>query len=185
MFAPRIASLVAALAVTAPTTLLGQSNAASELSVGDKVRVRAQHGEGRWWVGTVSDLGSDTLRIQRENSPNTLAFPYAMIGELEVSRGRGKSNFLPGLAYGALGGAVIVGSMMFLSGGDPDAYIGRTAEEKALIGAAVGGVLGAVLGGFFGALSHADRWEEVPLDQLRVGIMPQPRGFSVGVSVKL
>jgi hypothetical protein len=41
--------------------------------------------------------------------------------------------------------------------------------------------VGALLGS-----NKVDQWEEVPLDRLRLSIVPQRRGgFSVGLSVKL
>ncbi|MGD2217081.1 MAG: hypothetical protein PVJ64_10000 [Gemmatimonadales bacterium] len=168
------------LAAGAPAR--AQTDVASQVSVGDRVRVRAEHWKSSWWVGTVAALGSDTLVVRREDSTDTLAFPIATIGKLEVSRGR-KSNFLPGLAYGALGGALFFGSIGLLSGDDPeDSFIRLTAADKALIGAAFGAGLGAVLGGFFGAVSHRDRWESVPLDRVAVDLSVRHDG---GVTLSL
>jgi len=163
-------------AVSGPA--LAQTDAASELRVGDKVRLRARHGEGRWWVGTVTALSPDTLWMQRGNSPNTLGFAFATTGELEVSRGK-KPNFAPGLLYGALVGAAFFGTVGLLSGDDSDASPGEPMiewEDNAFVAAAVGGVVGAVLGGFFGALSHGDRWQAVPLDEVAVHLSPRHDG---------
>ena len=44
---------------------------------------------------------------------------------------------------------------------------------------AVGGIFGAVIG----AASGGDRWEEVPLDRLRVSVMPQQGGFGIGARI--
>jgi hypothetical protein len=43
---------------------------------------------------------------------------------------------------------------------------------------------GAAVGLVVGAFTKTDRWEEVPLDRLRVSIVPQRDGrFALGVSV--
>ena len=57
--------------------------------------------------------------------------------------------------------------------------------EGAVAGAAVGiGAVGAVVGALAGAFTKTDRWEEVPLDRLRVSFVPQrDGGFGVGLSV--
>lgn len=168
----RMALSLVLMLLVAGAPALAQTDAASQLSVGDKVRVRAQHGEGRWWVGTVTALSTDTLWMQRSNSPTTLGFAFATTGELEVSRGK-KSNFLPGLLLGTLGGAAFFGTVGLLSGGGsdespPDGMI--ELEANAFAAAAVGAAVGAVLGGFFGALSHRDRWAAVQLDRVGVDV---------------
>ena len=51
-------------------------------------------------------------------------------------------------------------------------------------GAAVVGVTGALVGLGIGALSKSERWEDVPLDRLRVSIVPLPDGrLAFGLSV--
>lgn len=173
-----LALVLVVTAASASAPALAQTDTVSAVRVGDKVRLRAEHGEGRWWVGTVTALSTDTLWIQQHKSPNTLAYRFATIGDLEVSRGR-KSNFLPGLGYGALGGGLIFGMFGALSSNDSaDSYMG----PNALIGAAVGAGLGAVLGGVLGAASHGDRWEVVPLDRADVDLFARYGG---GVTLSL
>ena len=54
-----------------------------------------------------------------------------------------------------------------------------------LIGGAGLGALGAGIGAIVGALIKTDRWEEVPLDRLRVSFVPQRGGrFALGLSVR-
>jgi hypothetical protein len=50
-------------------------------------------------------------------------------------------------------------------------------------GSVVGGVLGTALGALIGASIKTDRWEEVPLDRLRVSFAPKRDGFAFGLSV--
>ena len=43
---------------------------------------------------------------------------------------------------------------------------------------------GAGIGGLIGAFVKTDRWEAVPLDQLRVSVVPQRGGrFALGLSI--
>jgi hypothetical protein len=52
-------------------------------------------------------------------------------------------------------------------------------------GAAAGALGGLVAGALIGRLVKTDRWQEVPLDRLRVSFEPQRDGrFGLGLSVK-
>ena len=58
-------------------------------------------------------------------------------------------------------------------------------EETAMLGAAIFGFGGVVFGALIGASSQTDRWEEVPLDRVRVSLGPQRDGrFGFGASVR-
>jgi hypothetical protein len=51
-------------------------------------------------------------------------------------------------------------------------------------GALVFGAVGGFVGGGIGAMSSSERWKEVPLDRLRVSIVPLRDGrFALGLSV--
>jgi len=53
------------------------------------------------------------------------------------------------------------------------------------VGAAEGAILGTLLGLAIGAMARTDRWEEVPLDQLRVQPVATADGrFGLGVSMR-
>ena len=53
------------------------------------------------------------------------------------------------------------------------------------IGALVGGAIGAGLGAGIRLAVKSDRWEEAPLDRLRVSVLPQRGGgLGLGVSVR-
>ncbi len=52
-------------------------------------------------------------------------------------------------------------------------------------GSVIGGVLGTAFGGLIGLQIQTDRWEEVPLDRLRVGFAPRQDGsLALGLSVR-
>ncbi len=95
----------------------------------------------------------------------------------------------PSARKGAGNGFLIGGAIGFVlglaSGDDPPGWFSFTAGEKAAIGAVAFGFIGAVIGSIAGAASPGDRWEEVPLDRLRVSFRPQRDGrFAFGASVK-
>ncbi len=86
-----------------------------------------------------------------------------------------------GLLIGAFSGAFIG----LASGDDPPGFLSFTAEEKAALGAFVFGGLGGVIGLIAGTASPGERWEDVPLNRLRVSVGPQRDGrFALGASVR-
>ena len=93
---------------------------------------------------------------------------------LDASRGqksRAGIGFLVGAGVGALGAVVYCSrdASEFSDEGKCEVY-GRdfTLLITGLIGAA-----GGIVGGFVGYLIKTDRWEEVPLERLRVSLAPQ------------
>lgn len=45
------------------------------------------------------------------------------------------------------------------------------------------GLLGGTVGAVTGAFIKTDRWEEMPLDGLRVSVAPRPGGVALGISI--
>ena len=119
-----------------------------------------------------------------------MAAPWPSITRLEVTRGR-KSHGGPGAAFGALIGiplGAVVGLAIYqecVPHGPFGCLFDWGPEYSALGGALVGGLGGVVVGALIGATIETDRWEEVPLDQLRVSFGPQRDGrFGLGLSVR-
>ena len=57
--------------------------------------------------------------------------------------------------------------------------------DKTLVAAGLFALPGALLGALIGSHVRTERWEEVPLDQFRVSIVPQRDGrFALGLSVR-
>ena len=90
---------------------------------------------------------------------------------------RGAKN--GGLVLGGLGG--VLGVAMCSGASEyvcPESPVVAAALYAGVFGA-VGGIFGAVIG----AASGGDRWEEVPLDRLRVSVLQRLDGFGIGARI--
>jgi hypothetical protein len=148
---------------------------------GDRVRVTALGCGLRRFETTVEALRGDALVLPGDPSRSSNPInncPFASVTRLEVPRGR-KSHVLPGLGLGYLVGAVVGAAV---SDCEPSSSTQGICEAVPI---ALGASAGLVIGAIFGALIKTDRWEEVPLDKLRVSLVPQRDGwFALGVSVR-
>lgn len=190
MYAPRVASLVAALLLTASVDLFPQQQ--PPLVSGDRVRVS--------WLGTaplvctVVALKTDTLVLDVENLSAPVGVPLDLVKKLEV--GRQRSNAGRGALTGGLIGAA-VGAVFGLivwsdSPSDTTGFLSNEPQaidwgpEAVPVFAGILGGIGAGVGLLIGAASHSDRWEEVPLTDIRVGLSPStPDGVAVSVALRL
>jgi hypothetical protein len=109
----------------------------------------------------------------------TVTCALGAVSRLDVARGR-RSNWSRGAFLGGFVGALAgVGVGAAWSTGCrgfpcPD-------SEEVLFMGGGGLVAGALLGAGIGALVKTDRWEEVPLDRLRVSFAPKRHGrFALG-----
>ncbi len=183
MIAPTVACLAAALIFTASVDLLAQQDA--PVAPGARVRVSAPSIVNKRLVGTVVALKVDTLVVDAKGRRGPLALPLAFVTGLEVSRGR-KSNVGKGAGLGFLAGAfggAILGLVTYeeCTGFCP---VDPGAGGTALILAVVLGGVGAGLGAVIGAVIPSERWETVPLDRIRVGLIRHERlGLTVSASV--
>jgi hypothetical protein len=136
-----------------------------------------------WEVPDTDGSGEPEVRV-----------PVAFVEKLELFRGRGTSGarVAKTAVLGAAGGAIVGLVLRALSSLPPPcidwldtgACVARQEEpEPASWGIVALMATGcAVAGGLYG-LTPKDRWEEVPLDQLRVSFAPRRDGFAVGISV--
>lgn len=170
MNAPRIVSLTVALLLTASVDLLAQQN--PPVAPGDRVRVSAPSIGIERLVATVLVLKPDTV-VVRNREP--LALPIASLTKLDVSRdrkSRARFGMIIGFWVGAAAGAVIAGSLENTEDSEfPDVNPDETVGAL-LGGALLGGLAGAGLGALVGSTIKTDRWEPVPIDRLRVGVVP-------------
>ncbi len=135
----------------------------------------------------------DTLMLSGGPRSDQLAVPLTSITKLEVHRGqqpRGHTALraVGGLVSGAALGAAMVGGIglfIHFTFNPFDKDLSELELEKDMLEfAVVGGALG-MIGGILMARGLVDRWEEVPLDRLRVSFGPQRDGrFGFGASVR-
>jgi hypothetical protein len=179
MNAARIASLVAALVLAAPITLLAQQE--SLLAPGDRIRVTAPSLGVEQLVCALSAFSPDSVVV--EDRGTLLSLPLASVTKLEVYRGQqsraGKgavTGLLVGGGVGALFGLIAAGA----EGAETGYVLGG-----ALIFAGLGGGVGALVGAGVGQRRLVERWEPVLLYPSQ-GRLPPPAGprLAIGVSLR-
>jgi hypothetical protein len=144
---------------------------------GERVRVQSCTPVCQEIEGTCEAMERDTLLVRTAEQEAPVPIPVGSLLKVEVQRGQRRATLrgaTTGLLVGAGGGA--------LAGGIGDC--GEWEQSACiLIGAGFFGVAGLFVGGFIGSLVETDRWEEVPLDQLRVSVMPGRDGVALAMSV--
>lgn len=150
--------------------------------LGDRVRVWAPSVGIEGLVGTVLALQPDTIVIDNDEP---LVLAVSLLTKLEVSRGRqssARTGGIVGLIGGAVAGAVICIASKCSLTADSDESNSRSAVfvDEDLQSVALAAVLGAAagygVGVLIGSTIKVDRWEEIPLDMLRVTRAPRPGG---------
>lgn len=147
------------------------------LRPGQRVRVTAPNLGLDMQTATFQRFGGDTLVL------SSASYPLSEIARLDMHQGQ-RGHFWLGAGIGAGIGAV-PGVVIALQLCENDWVCRDDLEaEAALLGFGIGGVVGGLLGGGIGALIKTDKWVQVPLDRLRVSVVPQRRGrFGFGMSV--
>lgn len=148
--------------------------------------VRAAVGE-RWQYGTFERAMTDSLILRvGKRGEERLALPLSSILRLQTWSGR-KNHVITGLLMGGLvgvaGGAAVGDAVCGSSGGffEPDC---ADAPVPEIVGGAIGGLALGGLGALIGWSIKTDRWEEVPLERLRVGVISRPGGrIEAGLSM--
>jgi hypothetical protein len=183
MSAPRIASLVAVLVLTASVDLFAQQG--PPVAPGDRVRVTAPTIDPDMFVGTLVAMGADTCVLEVEGRAEQLALPLASVEKLEVSLGQktkagqyAGAYALAGLAAGlGVAAAVCRDEGCVTNAGNMAGYF-----TVALVAAGAG--VGALVGAGIGSAIEVDDWAVVDLQSVRVGLTPLGRrGLAVSVSV--
>ena len=160
------------------------------LEPGARVSISAPDHGVRRLVGTFSGYDSGSIGIKPDNEQSSVWVPLNSVTRLQQSRGR-KSNTRKGaligsLVGGAFGAAAAAATYKeCVSESWMDCFMQpESAGQAAAWGGLITGLLGAGVGALIGASEKTDRWEEVPVDRLRVSFAPQPDGrFAFGLSV--
>jgi hypothetical protein len=163
------AFLIAAMIFAAPIKLGAQENWPVEPR--DRVRVTLKRDHSAV-VGIIQTIESNALVIQPKTSGlRTVALRD--IARLEISRGE-RTGALKGAAAGfvifGLAGALAWGAVCEADFGVSPGTSSREPcpGEAALVGVGTGAV-GALLGAVIGSFIRTDRWDEAPLNNLRIG----------------
>jgi hypothetical protein len=167
--------LPAILLVIPFATTIAQEQAL--LEPGARVRITASILGIEKEAATFESLRGDTLVVTADS---TMYCPHAAITKLERYQGR-KSHWLTGMGIGAAVGA---GAGLAI-GAAVDCYDFIDMDEATCrgFGAAFGAGAGLLLGTGIGFAVRTDRWEEVPLDQLRPTVVAQRGGVALRISV--
>jgi hypothetical protein len=130
--------------------------------------------------GIVEYLARDSVALAVGAPATQMSLPLASVTRIDVHRGR-KGHTLTGLIIGGLAGLGL-GALVAVPNDDWGCQYRDTGAlcGMVIVGGAVGGT---VIGTVVGTLIRTDRWEEVPLDRLRVSFAPRRDGFAVGLSV--
>ncbi|NIM52757.1 MAG: hypothetical protein GTO22_26515 [Gemmatimonadales bacterium] len=125
------------------------------------------------------------VTLEGGNMPT--AFPISSVAKLEVSRGKksnvGRGALIGGLAGASLGAIVAAGacSADLPFGAKPSCSEGDVVAIVALFTVPVTGI-----GALIGAVTKADRWENVPLDRIRLGPSPVAAdGLALSATLRL
>lgn len=169
------ALMVVGLTVAPLATIAAQQ--ASPVKAGDRVRIIAPNVSGSPFVGTVVALEADSLVVH--DSMDTWRLSLASVEQVDLSQGR-KSHALLGAGIGLLVGGGVAFAVLYTGGstGLCDQSANQDAMDSgACIGlTALGGVAGAGLGAIIGGLIPTERWQDIPLERLRVSLRPRAGG---------
>jgi len=140
-------------------------------------------------IGIFEGLIGDTLVLALGTS--TIRCVRTSVTRLQQYYGR-ESHIAEGITFGLLLG-VTVGAVYVSATYEEcvprgvDGHILSCNEHKGdayALGGVMGGLLGVGIGAAIGSIIKTDRWEEVPLDGLRVSFTPQRNGtFALKLSV--
>ena len=145
-----------------------RTEAAGAVAPGARIRVKAVSVSGRALTGTLVAISADSLLLSPKPG-DRLAIPLASLTELKVNLGRKwrvREGALVGFLLGGTGGAV----WGYCSGGfgvwEPDPGF----RTEAFLGS---GLAGALVGAL---VCSVEKWQEVALNRVRVGISPADNG---------
>lgn len=133
-------------------------------------------------MGTFVRSPRDSITIAAADS--TLSYGLDAVTRLEVSEGY-RSHWLVGAGVGFVAGAGI--TFLVVNGGSTSICDRSDNQDAASSGeciglVALGGVAGAGVGAIIGSLIRTERWQDVPVERVRVGLAPRG-GVDLGLVV--
>jgi hypothetical protein len=133
--------------------------------------------------GTLVLLHADTIALAASGA--SVSHGLSAVSRVEVSRGY-RAHRLAAAGAGFLLGAGV--TFVVLNSGGSTSLCNQSENQDAMnsgecLGlAALGGLAGAGLGAIIGGWIRTERWEDVPLERLRVSLTPRT-GSLLGLSV--
>jgi hypothetical protein len=159
------------------------------IHAGARVRISAPSEGYRGLIGTVSGYDGGDIVIKPGNEQSSVSVPLTSITTFKRSRGlksnAGQGALIGSIVGGAFGALFAAATYRECVGEGWDCLMHpESAGQAAVYGGTILGLLGAGIGALIGANEKTERWEEVPLDQVRVSIVPHRDGrFAFGLSV--
>lgn len=147
---------------------------AQAVDAGNRVRVTVEEQAGNM-TGTLTEWSQDTLHVAPDGSAEQVtatAIAVNTLSRLEISKGL-RSNAGKGALIGGGIGLLVGGGMSIIAGSTVDTEV---TSNDYLVFTGLVTVGGAGVGALIGALIKSERWEEYPLDSLRLGIVPRGGG---------
>ena len=141
------------------------------LPPGGRVRVTAPRLSPKPLVGIVESSSAQAVLVRVGERDPAVSVPRADIMRLELSRGRARRK--SALIGGAIGAVVCLGGVYALCKSE--------GECDPVVAAATSAGFGFGVGAGVGALVAPERWQDVPLDRVRVSLAPTRGG---GVSIR-
>ena len=174
-------------------TLLAQQQ--PPIQPGERVRARQECTEGYTrtstdltticptYVGVLIALARDSVELDIGDRNGHASLPLESLAQCEVSRGRHRST-VGAIGFGTLG--LVGGAALGFGIGAAVATSSDCYEMDCIVAPAIGFLVGAPIGLISGVVYGArvrERWEDVPLDRLRVSVVPQRGGLTVGLRI--
>ncbi len=151
---------------------------------GERVRITSGVYAYSQLVATVKAISADSIVVRANGTDIHLAMAQVSLVEIVVGQ---KSHAGDGAAVGALVGVAVGGAIGAATANcEPSGVFAPDfcGLGKGVAGAAIGGFVLGVTGWLIGRSSKSDRWQEVPLDYVRVSLVSQRDGrFRLGMSV--
>ena len=151
-----------------------RASGSSVITVGSRIRLRAPTLVNGQIEGIVIET-DETALLVGINDRVPLRVSRQAITRLDVSTGRHRQA----LKGAIIGAGIGVASYTVLLAADVE-----SSSKDFAAGAAMGALGGGLWGAGIGALIKSDRWSAVPLDQVRIALVPT-RGHGVRLSLSL
>jgi hypothetical protein len=123
---------------------------------------------------------SDAQGIVVRRDGDTMRVAWDEVARLEIARARRTARPVrTGATVGAVIGLLVGGIGAATC---EDSFLGPCPEAIPL-GLATGLAVGSAVGVAIWGASREGRWKEIPVDLVRVGVMPRRDGFGIGASI--